>query len=82
MESIRFFLSWLTWPATQSPPEATSGPSVDGIAVYASEIKDGELFAYVPSEIATGKGGFTWRIIPFSKWSVTMVIISPPLGLV
>ena len=55
--SIRFFLSWLTWPATQPPFEATSGPSVDGIAVYASEIKDGELFAYVPSEIATGKGG-------------------------
>eukprot|EP00438_Fugacium_kawagutii_P015044 Skav225177 [mRNA] locus=scaffold1095:375061:388472:- [translate_table: standard] len=30
------------------------GPSVDGIAVYKSEVKDGELFAQVPSEIATG----------------------------
>jgi len=34
--------------------QVVRGPSVDGIAVYASEIKDGELFAYVPSEIATG----------------------------
>lgn len=30
------------------------GPSVDGIAVYKSEVKDGTVFAHVPSEIATG----------------------------
>ena len=31
-----------------------AGPSVDGIAVYRSEVKDDEVFALVPSEIATG----------------------------
>ena len=31
-----------------------AGPSVDGIAVYKSEVKDGEVFALVPSDIATG----------------------------
>lgn len=30
------------------------GPSVDGIAVYESEVKDGLLFARVPSEVAAG----------------------------
>ena len=37
-------------------PPSLPGPSVDGIAVYASEVKNDELFAYVPSEIATGRG--------------------------
>mmetsp|Transcript_59037 Transcript_59037/g.93381 ORF Transcript_59037/g.93381 Transcript_59037/m.93381 type:complete len:625 (+) Transcript_59037:47-1921(+) len=34
--------------------QVVRGPSVDGIAVYPSEVKDGEVFALVPSEIATG----------------------------
>lgn len=34
--------------------EVVRGPSVDGIAVYKSEVKDGTVFAHVPSEIATG----------------------------
>lgn len=34
--------------------QVVRGPSVDGIAVYKSEVKDGEVFALVPSDIATG----------------------------
>ncbi|CAL1155388.1 unnamed protein product [Cladocopium goreaui] len=34
--------------------QVVRGPSVDGIAVYRSEVKDDEVFALVPSEIATG----------------------------
>ncbi|CAE7757133.1 AIFM3 [Symbiodinium pilosum] len=36
--------------------QVVRGPSVDGIAVYKSEVKNGVLFADVPSEIVSGTG--------------------------
>lgn len=35
--------------------QVVRGPSVDGIAAYKTEVKDGMLYAYVPQDIVSGK---------------------------